>query len=88
MRARSTLTPRCVLQAYSSSGGSISFLAAISTLLVSASLSFATAISYQTNLMVLHPGSYSFGDFSRLGIPLQLALVCVTTALAPLVFPA
>lgn len=57
-------------------------------LLVSASLSFATPISYQTNLMVLHPGEYTFGDFFKLGVPLQMVLVAITTVLAPIVFPA
>lgn len=52
-----------------------------------ASASFATPIGYQTNLMVMNPGGYRFTDYFRLGIPLNLMLWLLTTALIPLVFP-
>ncbi|WP_277556151.1 SLC13 family permease [Halobaculum limi] len=45
-----------------------------------ASTSFLTPIGYQTNLMVYGPGGYEFGDFFRVGVPLQLLLAVVTTA--------
>jgi len=50
-------------------------------LMMAASLSFATPISYQTNLMVYGPGGYRFGDFVRFGLPLQLLLGAVSCAL-------
>ncbi len=44
-----------------------------------ASTAFMTPIGYQTNLMVYGPGGYTFGDFARVGGPLQLLMVVVTT---------
>ena len=44
-----------------------------------ASTAFMTPIGYQTNLMVYGPGGYTFGDFVRVGGPLQLILAVVTT---------
>lgn len=36
--------------------------------------SFATPIGYQTNLMVMGPGHYTFADFMRSGIPITLLI--------------
>lgn len=44
-----------------------------------ASTAFMTPMGYQTNLMVYSPGGYRFGDFVRVGAPLQLLLTVVTT---------
>ncbi|GAB7094612.1 SLC13 family permease [Halolamina litorea] len=43
------------------------------------SSAFTTPIGYQTNLMVYGPGGYTFGDYVRVGAPLQLLLAVVTT---------
>lgn len=40
---------------------------------------FITPIGYQTNLMVYTPGGYSFGDYFRLGTPLTILYLVVTT---------
>jgi di/tricarboxylate transporter len=44
-----------------------------------ASTAFMTPVGYQTNLFVYGPGSYDFGDYARVGGPLQLLLAVVTT---------
>lgn len=40
------------------------------TVIFAANCCFATPIAYQTNLLVMGPGHYKFGDFARFGIPL------------------
>ena len=52
-----------------------------------ASLSFLTPIGYQTNLMVYGLGGYRFGDFSRLGTPINLVVVTLALILIPTFFP-
>jgi di/tricarboxylate transporter len=55
--------------------------------LIGASCSFLSPIGYQTNLMVHSLGGYRFTDFARLGAPLTLSTIVVTTAVVPLVLP-
>lgn len=48
-----------------------------------ANCSFASPIGYQTNLMVMGPGHYRFGDFARAGIPLILLIWLVFSLFLP-----
>lgn len=59
----------------------------VMALAVAASASFATPIGYQTNLMVYGPGGYRFGDFVRVGLPLNLAVGATACLATPWVFP-
>ncbi len=52
-----------------------------------ASASFATPIGYQTNTLVYGPGGYRFTDFIRIGLPLNLTLICTMSFLIPVFFP-
>jgi di/tricarboxylate transporter len=54
---------------------------------MAASLSFLTPIGYQTNLMVYGLGGYRFGDFSRLGAPVNVVVFTLALIIIPLVFP-
>jgi di/tricarboxylate transporter len=54
---------------------------------VAASCGFATPMGYQTNLMIYGPGGYKFSDYLRFGGPLNLLVMAVTIALAPLIWP-
>ena len=59
----------------------------IIVVMMAASCSFATPISYQTNLMVYGPGGYRFADYLRFGIPLSLLLWGMTVVLTPWLWP-
>ncbi|MCB1477129.1 MAG: SLC13 family permease [Rhodobiaceae bacterium] len=49
------------------------------TVILATNCSFATPIGYQTNLLVMAPGHYTFGDFMRAGAPLVFILWIVFT---------
>ena len=65
----------------------VSALPFVVTLMVAASVSFATPIGYQTNLMVYGPGNYRYMDFLKMGIPLTIVLGLVTLGLVPVFWP-
>lgn len=45
---------------------------------IGAALPFITPIGHQSNILVMGPGGYAFGDYWKLGLPLTLVL-CVAT---------
>ncbi|HCB50539.1 MAG TPA: hypothetical protein DEP47_13750 [Chloroflexi bacterium] len=54
---------------------------------ISASTAFLTPIGTTTNLMVSAPGSYSFNDFIKLGLPLVVIFLLLSLALVPMIWP-
>jgi di/tricarboxylate transporter len=59
----------------------------IMVVMIAASCAFATPICYPTHLMVYGPGNYRFGDFFRIGAPLNLLMGVVAVTLTPLMWP-
>ncbi|WP_417257816.1 SLC13 family permease [Celeribacter sp.] len=55
--------------------------------MVAASAAFATPIGYQTNTMVYGPGGYKFTDYMKIGIPLNLSVGLLTSAVIPWLWP-
>ncbi|MCH7572250.1 MAG: anion permease [Planctomycetes bacterium] len=62
------------------------FLPFAACIALGASASFLTPIGYQTNMMVMGPGGYSWFDFFRFGGPLTVLCGIVCVILAPFVY--
>lgn len=60
------------------------FLMAIA---VGASCAFLTPIGHQSNTLVMGPGGYRFGDYWRMGLPLEILIVAVSVPLLLWVWP-
>ena len=54
---------------------------------IGAACDFLTPIGHQCNTLVMGPGGYHFGDYSRLGLPLSLIVIFVGVPLIALVWP-
>ncbi len=53
----------------------------------SASMAFATPVATPPNAMVMAAGKYSFFDFVRVGVPLQLIIAILAVLIVPVFFP-
>jgi di/tricarboxylate transporter len=54
---------------------------------VGASSAFLTPIGHQNNALILGPGGYRFGDYWRMGLPLEIIIVLVAVPMLLLVWP-
>ncbi|EJX7215212.1 SLC13 family permease [Salmonella enterica] len=54
---------------------------------MAASAAFMTPVSSPVNTLVLGPGSYSFSDFVKLGVPFTLIVMAVCIVMIPMLFP-
>ncbi len=59
----------------------------ILAVLFGANMSFATPYGYQTNLLILSAGGYTFSDFLRVGIPLTLIMWAGFSLILPTLYP-
>lgn len=57
------------------------------TVAVAASAAFATPVASPVNMLVMSPGRYRFGDFVKVGVPLQLLVLVLSIILLPMLFP-
>ena len=54
---------------------------------IGASCAFLTPIGHQNNTLILGPGGFGFGDYWRLGLPLELVVAAVAVPMLLLVWP-
>jgi di/tricarboxylate transporter len=54
---------------------------------IGASCAFLTPIGHQNNLLVMGPGGYRFGDYWRMGLPLELLILLVSIPLLVFIWP-
>lgn len=78
------ITPVAVALAESLGVSARPFLVAV---MIAGSAAFATPFGYQTNVLVYQMANYSYMDFVRVGIPLNLLTWAVAVAAIPFYFP-
>jgi di/tricarboxylate transporter len=54
---------------------------------IGASCAFLTPVGHQSNTLVMGPGGYQFGDYWRMGLPLEIVIVVITIPLILFVWP-
>ncbi|WBU64584.1 SLC13 family permease [Paracoccus aerodenitrificans] len=54
---------------------------------VSAACAFLTPIGHQNNTLIMGPGDYRFGDYWRMGLPLEIIVMLVSVPVLLIVWP-
>ncbi len=54
---------------------------------IGAAAAFLTPIASPTNTLVLAPGSYTWGDYARIGLPLLLLVLLASLLIVPIAWP-
>lgn len=54
---------------------------------VGASCAFLTPIGHKNNTLILGPGGYKFGDYWRMGLPLEIVVIAVAVPMILIVWP-
>ncbi|HUF46812.1 MAG TPA: SLC13 family permease [Vicinamibacterales bacterium] len=78
------MCPIAISTASQLGASSDTFLMAVAT---GASCAFLTPIGHQNNTLILGPGGFRFGDYWRLGVPLEIIVVIVGVPMLMWVWP-
>ena len=78
------MAPICINVAGQLGVSSDPFLMAVA---IGASCAFLTPIGHQNNTLILGPGGYHFGDYWRMGLPLEMVVVAVGVPMLLWVWP-
>jgi di/tricarboxylate transporter len=58
----------------------------VMTVAIACSASFVTPVSAPTNMLVMEPGGFRFGDYVKVGLPMLLLTMLITVALARAIY--
>lgn len=78
------MAPIAVSMANSLGANPDSFLMAVA---VSSSCAFLTPIGHKNNALIMGPGGYKFGDYWRMGLPLEIIITIVALPMIAWVWP-
>lgn len=78
------MSPIALGTAHSLGVNADTFLMAVA---VGASCAFMTPIGHQNNTLILGPGGFRFGDYWRLGLPLEIVVIAVGVPMLLVVWP-
>ncbi|MBL4603516.1 MAG: sodium-coupled transporter [Emcibacteraceae bacterium] len=78
------MAPIAVSMANSLDANTDSFLMAVA---VSSSCAFLTPIGHKNNALIMGPGGYKFGDYWRMGLPLEIIITIVALPMIVYVWP-
>ncbi len=76
--------PVSIQMAHSLGANPDPFLMAVA---VAASCAFLTPIGHKNNTLILGPGGYAFGDYWRMGLPLEILVIAVSIPMILIVWP-
>ena len=54
---------------------------------IASSCAFLTPIGHHNNTLVMGPGGYSFGDYWRMGLPLEIVILAVSVPMILWIWP-
>ncbi len=57
------------------------------TVAIACSAAYVTPVSSPTNMLVMEPGGYVFGDYVKVGLPMLLLTMLVTVVLVKVIYP-
>ena len=78
------MSPIAMSVAVSSGASPLPFLF---TVALGSSMCFASPFSTPPNALVMQSGGYTFADYLRVGLPLQIAIFLAMALVLPILFP-
>jgi di/tricarboxylate transporter len=65
----------------------VSALPVLMSVCIACAGAFLTPVATPTNLMVMEPGAYKFGDYWKLGLPMMAWFFVIAVFVVPLIWP-